>query len=156
MIYKRGKRWRVIVYAGRDPITGRKRQKSVSVATRAEAKQAEARLITEVGAGQHRGTSNRTVAELLDRWLEWRQSVRPISPTTVATKRGRPMAASEDRELQGRRPPPACRVAWSAITCSTRLSIIRATKSPRSTPMVVSPAATSMTRWCCSRQVSER
>jgi integrase len=88
MIYKRGKRWRVIVYAGRDPITGRKRQKSVSVATRAEAKQAEARLITEVGVGQHRATSNRTVAELLDRWLEWRQSVRPISPTTVATYRG--------------------------------------------------------------------
>jgi len=88
MIYKRGKRWRVIVYAGRDPITGRKRQKSLSVATRAEAKQAEARLITEVGAGQHRGSSNRTVAELLDRWLDWRQSVRPISPTTVATYRG--------------------------------------------------------------------
>jgi hypothetical protein len=58
MIYKRGKRWRVIVYAGRDPITGRKRQKSLRVATRAEAKQAEARLITEVGAGQHRGTAN--------------------------------------------------------------------------------------------------
>ena len=88
MIYKRGKRWRVIVYAGRDPITGRKRQKSVTVATRAEAKQAEARLITEVGAGQHRGPANRTVAELLDRWLEWRQNVRPISPTTVATYRG--------------------------------------------------------------------
>jgi integrase len=88
MIYKRGKRWRVIVYAGRDPITGRKRQKSLSVATRAEAKQAEARLITDVGAGQHRATANRTVAELLDRWLEWRQSVRPISPTTVATYRG--------------------------------------------------------------------
>jgi integrase len=88
MIYKRGKRWRVIVYAGRDPITGRKRQKSVSVASRAEAKQAEAWLITEVGAGQHRRTPNRTVAELLGRWLEWRQSVRPISPTTVATYRG--------------------------------------------------------------------
>ena len=88
MIYKRGKRWRVIVYAGRDPITGRKRQKSLSVATRAQAKQAEARLITEVGAGQHRATANRTVAELLDRWPEWRQSVRPISPTTVATYRG--------------------------------------------------------------------
>ena len=82
MIYKRGKRWRVIVYAGRDPITGRKRQKSVSVDTRAEAKQVEARLITEVGAGQHRATSNRTVAELLDRWLEWRQSVRPIAHET--------------------------------------------------------------------------
>jgi integrase len=88
MIYKRGKRWRVIVYAGRDPITGHKRQKSVTVATRAEAKQAEARLVTEVGAGQHRGTRSKTVAELIERWLEWRQSVRPISPTTVATYRG--------------------------------------------------------------------
>ena len=88
MIYKRGKRWRVIVYAGRDPITGRKRQKSITVDTRAEAKQAQARLFTEVGAGQHRGSANRTVGELLDRWLEWRQSVRPISPTTVATYRG--------------------------------------------------------------------
>jgi len=87
MIYKRGKRWRVIVYAGRDPITGRKRQKSVSVASRAEAKQAEAWLITEVGAGQHRGTVNRTVAELLDRWLEWRPTVRPIAPTTVSSYR---------------------------------------------------------------------
>jgi hypothetical protein len=58
MIHKRGKRWRVIVYAGRDPITGRKRQKSVTVDTRAEAKQAEARLITEVGAGQHRATGS--------------------------------------------------------------------------------------------------
>jgi integrase len=88
MIYKRGKRWRVIVYAGRDPITGRKRQKRVTVATRAEAKQAEARLVTEVGAGQHRGTRSKTVAELIERWLEWRQSVRPISPTTIATYRG--------------------------------------------------------------------
>jgi len=88
MIYKRGKRWRVIVYAGRDPVTGRKRQKSVTVATRAEAKQAEARLVTEVGAGQHRGTRSKTIAELIQRWLEWRQSVRPISPTTVATYRG--------------------------------------------------------------------
>jgi len=88
MIYKRGKRWRVIVYAGRDPVTGRKRQKSVTVATRAEAKQAEARLVTEVGAGQHRGTRSKTVAELIQRWLDWRQSVRPISPTTVASYRG--------------------------------------------------------------------
>jgi integrase len=88
MIYKRGKRWRGDRPRRPDPITGRKRQKSVTVDTRAEAKQAEARLITEVGAGQHRGSSNRTVAELLDRWLEWRQSVRPISPTTVATYRG--------------------------------------------------------------------
>ena len=71
MIYKRGDRWRVIVYVGRDPLTGRKRQKSVTVATRTEARQAEARLITEAGTGQHRASGAKTVAELVERWLEW-------------------------------------------------------------------------------------
>jgi integrase len=88
VIYKRGNRWRVIVYVGRDPLTGRKRQKSVTVATRAEARQAEARLITEAGAGQHRASGSKTVGELVERWLEWRQSVKPISPTTLAGYRG--------------------------------------------------------------------
>jgi integrase len=88
VIYKRGNRWRVIVYVGRDPLTGRKRQKSVTVATRAEARQAEARLITEAGTGQHRASGSKTVGELVERWLEWRQSVKPISPTTLAAYRG--------------------------------------------------------------------
>jgi len=99
------------------PITGRKREKSVTVATRAEAKQAEARLITEVGTGQHRATSNRTVAELLERWLGWRQSIRPISPTTIATYRGYieratlPTPASSNSA--GSTPPP-----WTPSTCT--------------------------------------
>src|SRR4030095_234047 len=37
----------------------------------------------EAGAGQHRGTAKKTGAELLERWCEWRQEVRPISPSTV-------------------------------------------------------------------------
>jgi len=83
----------VQVYAGRDPLTGRKRYVSQQVAghTKAsmrQAKQVEARLLAEVGAGRHRGTQSKTVAELIERWLEWRQSVRPISPTTVASYRG--------------------------------------------------------------------
>ena len=83
MIYKRGKSWRVIVYVGRDPMTGKQLRKSGSAPTRAEAKLLEARLVTEAAAGQHRGDRKRTVAELLDRWFEWRQGVRPISPRTV-------------------------------------------------------------------------
>jgi integrase len=83
VIYKRGKSWRVIVYLGRDPMTGKQLRKSGSAPTRAEAKLLEARLLTEAAAGQHRGDRKRTVAELLDRWFEWRQGVRPISPRTV-------------------------------------------------------------------------
>jgi hypothetical protein len=52
-----------------------------------EAEQIEARLREEVGAGRHRGSRSRAMAELLERWLEWRPTVRPIAPTTVASYR---------------------------------------------------------------------
>jgi site-specific recombinase XerD len=82
----------VQVYAGRDPLTGRKRYVSHQVAgqTKAsmrEAKQIEAQLLTEIGTGQHKGSRSRTMAELLERWLEWRPTVRPIAPTTVSSYR---------------------------------------------------------------------
>jgi integrase len=83
----------VQVYAGRDPLTGRKRWVSRQVpgkgrAAMKRARQVEAELLAQVAAGQHRGSKTKTVAELLERWLEWRVSVRPISPTTVAAYRG--------------------------------------------------------------------
>jgi hypothetical protein len=43
---KRGNRWWVVVYAGRDPLTGKKRQKTGTAASKAEARQLEARLIS--------------------------------------------------------------------------------------------------------------
>jgi integrase len=53
-----------------------------------EAKKIKAELLEQVDRGQHRGSSSRTVAELIERWLGWRQQVRPISPVTVANYRG--------------------------------------------------------------------
>ena len=50
MINKRGNRWWVVVHAGRDPLTGRKRHKTGTAATKAEARQLEARRISRVGA----------------------------------------------------------------------------------------------------------
>lgn len=38
-----------------------------------EAKQVEDYLLEEVGTGQHKGSRSRTVAELLERWFQWRQ-----------------------------------------------------------------------------------
>jgi integrase len=75
VIRKRRDGLQVQVYAGRDPLTGRKRYVSQQVAgqTKAsmrQAKQVEARLLAEVGAGQHRDTRSKTVAELIERWLE--------------------------------------------------------------------------------------
>jgi integrase len=92
VIRKRGAGLQVQVYAGRDPLTGRKRWVSQQVpgqtkASMRQAKQVEARLLEEVGAGQHRGSRSRTMAELLERWLQWRATVKPIAPTTVASYR---------------------------------------------------------------------
>jgi hypothetical protein len=72
VIKKRGNSWWVVVYTGRDPLTGKKRQKTGTAKTRAVARQLEARLVREAGTGQHRAAGNKTVAELLDAWSEWR------------------------------------------------------------------------------------
>jgi integrase len=92
VIRKRRDGLQVQVYAGRDPLTGRKRYVSQQVPGQTktslrEAKQVEARLLEEVGAGRHKGSRSRTMAELLERWLEWRPTVRPIAPTTVSSYR---------------------------------------------------------------------
>jgi integrase len=90
VIRKRGTGLQVQVYGGRDPLTGRTRYVSQQVpgqtkASMREAKQIEARLLEEVGTGQHKGARSRTIAELLERWLEWRPTVRPIAPTTTVS-----------------------------------------------------------------------
>ena len=83
MIKKRGNSWWVVVYTGRDPLTGKKRQKTGTAKTRAEARQLEARLIREAGTGQHRAAGNKTVAELLDAWSEWRPRKGEITERTM-------------------------------------------------------------------------
>jgi integrase len=93
VIRKRRNGLQVQVYAGRDPLTGRKRWVSRQVPGQTkrsyrEAKKIEAELLEQVDRGQHRGSSSRTVAELIERWFNWRQQVRPISPVTLANYRG--------------------------------------------------------------------
>ncbi len=62
MIKKRGNHWQVVVDAGRDPLAGNKRQKTGIADSKAEARQLEARLTSQVGAGQHGGAVGETVA----------------------------------------------------------------------------------------------
>ena len=93
MIRKRRKGLQVQVFAGRDPLTGRKRwlSRQVDGQTKAawrQAKKVEAELLEQVDRGERRDGRSRTIGELVERWLEWRQQVRPISPVTVANYRG--------------------------------------------------------------------
>jgi integrase len=76
--------YQVIVYAGIDPVTGRQRQIARQVKGKREAERLEAKLRAEVADGRHRGTSARTVGELLDVYLAWREtSGKPLSPATL-------------------------------------------------------------------------
>jgi integrase len=93
VIRKRRDGLQVQVFAGRDPLTGRKRWVSRQVpgqtkAAYRQAKKVEAELLEQVDRGERRDGRSRTVGELVERWLEWRQQVRPISPVTVANYRG--------------------------------------------------------------------
>jgi integrase len=62
--------WQAIVYAGRDPLTGRKRQRTATRRAKREAEQALAELIARRGDGRKVTPANVTVEDLLWRWLE--------------------------------------------------------------------------------------
>jgi integrase len=83
VIRNRGDYWQVKVYAGRDPLTGRERYEYDRARTKREAERVEAALKTKVAEGRHRSTAARTVADLVERWYQWRQGVKEISPTTL-------------------------------------------------------------------------
>ena len=83
MIRKRADYWQVKVYAGRDPLTGKERYEYDRARTKREAERVEAALKTKVAEGRQRGTAARTVADLVERWYQWRQGVKEISPTTL-------------------------------------------------------------------------
>jgi integrase len=92
MIRKRGTSLQVQVYAGRDPLTGRKKwvSRQVSGQTREswrEARKVEGQLLDEVGGGRHKNARKMTMRELLlDEWLPWRKANgKAISPTTLRT-----------------------------------------------------------------------
>jgi integrase len=89
LIRKRRGGLQVQVYAGRDVLTGNKlwRSKQIPGQSRTswrKAREAEGRLLAEVAAGKRKGTARMTLGQLLDEWLEWRESNgRPISPSTL-------------------------------------------------------------------------
>jgi Phage integrase, N-terminal SAM-like domain len=77
----------VQVYAGRKRWVSRQVHGQTKHSYR-EAKKVEAQLLEQVDRGEQRGSRTRTVDELVERWLTWRQQVRPISPITVRNYRG--------------------------------------------------------------------
>lgn len=87
-IYKRSKNsWTVVVELPRDPVTKKRRQKSVTVkGTKKDAERELARLINEIETGFYVEPSKITVGEYLEKWLE---AIREnVKPTTLHTYTG--------------------------------------------------------------------
>lgn len=82
MIQQRGTRWRVVVQAGRDPITGKRHQLSGTAATEREAVALERKLRLQAEAG----VNGRIL--LRDLVAEWWESGPRLSPTTEVNYRG--------------------------------------------------------------------
>lgn len=80
-----GKKYRVFIYEGRDPLTRKKRYRTQTVAgTRKQAESALHRLASDVSAGKH-ATVSGTFGDLVEQWFtmmspDW-------SPTTVLATR---------------------------------------------------------------------
>lgn len=83
-IRKRGERsWAVVVDLGRDPGTGKRRQKWHTVkGTKRDAERELARLVNELNAGQYVAPAILTVGEYLEQWLEDHARHR-VRPTTL-------------------------------------------------------------------------
>ncbi|MGH9076205.1 MAG: hypothetical protein ACRDY0_01915 [Acidimicrobiales bacterium] len=84
MIQKRGGRWRVVVQAGRDPLTGRRLQLSGSARTERDAVRLGRQLRIEA---EDSVAGNITLAELVDQWWATRGSRRRWRSTTGTTWR---------------------------------------------------------------------
>ncbi len=80
---QRGNAWQVIVHAGHDPITGKRRNLTGTARTKREAQALRARLLNQVNEGK-RPATDATVAQLMARWLE----VADLAWSTRATYQG--------------------------------------------------------------------
>jgi len=79
--------WELIVNAGRDPVTSRRRQVSrIFRGTERQADTALAKLVTETNEGRRGNRTNATLGTLIAKWLDMAEN--RLSPTTIAGYRG--------------------------------------------------------------------
>jgi hypothetical protein len=82
MVRKKGKGWKVIIEAGYDKETGKRRRICRTAPTKREAVELESRIRHEVATGAYVPAPGFSVAEFLDRWLADVASVR-VGPKTL-------------------------------------------------------------------------
>jgi integrase len=68
-IRQRGNAWQVIVHAGRDPLSGKRRNLTGTARTKREAQALRAQLVNQANEGR-RPPTGATLGQLLERWFE--------------------------------------------------------------------------------------
>jgi len=106
---QRGQTWQVIVHAGHDPVTDKRRNLTGTARTKRDAQALRARLLNRVNDGK-RPASDATVAQLLARWLEVADLAWSTRVTYQATSTGRSARRSGRSRSGGWTPPP-----WTAF-----------------------------------------
>lgn len=77
-------KWRIVVSAGSDPFSGKRRQISKVVAgTRQDAERALTALLAEVDAGRRTATNEKAFGDVLDAFID--HKTLGVEPTTIAT-----------------------------------------------------------------------
>src|SRR5690242_11993540 len=75
--------WYFHADVGRDPVTGRRKEKRKGgFTTKKEAENALAQVIASVGRGEHRHDGRQTVADWLTQWLADKIADEALRPTT--------------------------------------------------------------------------
>ncbi|ACX51972.1 integrase family protein [Ammonifex degensii KC4] len=159
-IRKRGeKSWAVVVDLGRDPETGKRRQKWVTVrGTKRDAEKVLAELLAKAGRGEL-GTAPRslTVAALLDMWLEvsrrrWKPGTAVAAETAVKTWKellghvpaGKLGPADVEKALarmEGELSPATCRYRFGLLRQAMRWAVKRKLLGQDPTEGVAPPRA---------------
>ena len=148
VIRNRGGYWQVKVYTGLDPLTGKQRFEYDRAKTKREAVRVEAALKTKV-AEVVAAAPPRTVADLVERWYEWRQGVKEISPTTLEGYRRQIVSASSRRSGASRFG------AWTWRPCATA-STPSCVNVANSTAACYRPAPSAPSTPCCPGRCGRR
>lgn len=149
-VVKRGTKWAVVVDAGRDGATGKRRQKWHSgYRTRKEAERARTEILSRLDQGTYVEPSALTVKEFLAQWLE--SSRTRVRPTTWASyeRALRCQVVPELGELPLQRLTPAALNSLYAKLLSTpgRHGRPLAPKSVRNAHVVLRRALQDAVRW---------
>jgi integrase len=85
-IRRRGKSWALVVYLGRDPVTGKHRRKWSTFRTRREAEAQLAQILSQIHGGGTLPSTKLRVGEFLEQWLQ-DYALGAVAPTTLARYR---------------------------------------------------------------------